>query len=296
MKIGEFAERNHVTTKLLRHYDEIGLLTPSDKDPVTGYRSYSQEQGHKLNWILVLKSLDFSLIRIKELLDGPIDRTMFIDQLVCKRIEITSALNEQIQKKIAIDRLIAMVEKEGFKMNKNIDLQQTGFADVHEIKKNMPNMEMFLEAAASIAAQNSGDERISVFRFDISHFKQVNDEYGFDVGDQVIVACFRMIESNVGKHLTRATIGRAAGDEFIVFARASKDLAAQTAQGIIEDMKHFDFSSIGCPKQMGCYIGGLVGPAGNGADLRQFIENSIEMLEHARKLGPNSFAIEALGG
>ncbi len=295
MKIGEFAERNRVTAKMLRHYDEIGLLTPSEKDPETGYRSYSPEQTHKLNWILVLKSIDFSLVQIKELLGGPIDRTLFIDQLVRKRIEVAAALNEQIQKKIAIDRLIAMIEKEGFEMNKKIDLQHSGYADVHEIKKNMPNMEMFLETAASIAAQPAEDEQISVFRFDISHFKGVNDEFGFDVGDRVIVACYRMIESNVGKHLRHATIGRAAGDEFIVFAKASKDTIAQTAQGIVEDMDRFDFSSIGCPKQMRCYIGGLIGPVGIVADLRKFIEDSIEALERARKLGPNSFAIESIG-
>lgn len=293
LKIGEFAELNNVTAKMLRHYDEIGLLKPAAIDPETGYRSYEPEQSHLLNWIMILKNLDFSLIEIKELLSRPIEGNIIIHQLIRKRIEITSALNEQIQKKIAIDRLITVIEKEGFHMDKKIDLLNIGQTDVHEIKKNIPNMEMFLEAAANIAAQCSDDDRLSVFRFDISHFKQVNDDYGFDVGDNVIVTCFQMIESNVQAYLSHATIGRAHGDEFVVFAKASKEAINQTAESIIDDMKNFEFASIGCLKQMGCYIGGLVGHYKNITDIRKMIEDSIEIINHARKNGPNSIMIES---
>ena len=77
---------------------------------------------------------------------------------------------------MAIDRLITLLEKEGFAMNKIINLQTIGLADVHELKKNIPNMEMFLENAASIIAHCTYDDVLTVFRFDISHFKQVNDK------------------------------------------------------------------------------------------------------------------------
>lgn len=225
-----------MTTKLLRYYDEIGLLKPVKIDPETGYRTYAPEQSHLLNWIIVLKSLDFSLNEIKELLSGPLDREMVIRQLVRKRIEIASALNEQIQKKIAINRLITIIEKEGFHMSKKIDLQQIAFEDVQEIKKNIPNMEMFLETTSDIFALGSENDQLSIFRFDISHFKQVNDDYGFEVGDKVIVSCYKLIEANVGKHLRHATVGRSFGDEFIVFALADKHQAALAAQSIIEDI------------------------------------------------------------
>jgi diguanylate cyclase (GGDEF)-like protein len=293
LKIGEFAELNNVTTKMLRHYDEIGLLKPAAIDSETGYRSYAAEQSHPLNWIIILKNLDFSLSEIKDLLSGPIESTIIVHQLVRKRIEITSALNEQIQKKIAIDRLIIIIEKEGFEMNKKIDLQNIGMLDIHEIKKNIPNMEMFFEAATNIAALCSDDDSLSVFRFDISHFKQVNDNYGFEVGDKIIVVCYQLIESNVKKHLHHATIARAYGDEFIVFAKASKDVTDLTAQSIINDMKNFDFVTVGCSKQMGCYIGGLVGQFANNLNIRQIIEASIEVLDRARQNGPNSFTIES---
>ena len=38
--IGEFASLGAVSVSTLRHYDEIGLLTPADVDQATGYRAY----------------------------------------------------------------------------------------------------------------------------------------------------------------------------------------------------------------------------------------------------------------
>ncbi|MFD0715699.1 diguanylate cyclase domain-containing protein [Paenibacillus sp. GCM10027626] len=294
MKIGEFAELNNVTAKMLRHYDEMGLLKPAEIDLCTGYRSYKQEQSHQLNWIIILKNLDFSLSEIKEVLNGPTEGKKIVDQLIRKRIEIISSLNEQTQKKIAIDQLIKILEKEGFHMEKQFDLLNIAQTSVHEIKKNIPNMEVFLESANSIAALCSEKDSISVFRFDISHFKQVNDEFGFDVGDSVIVACFQIIESNVKKHLSHAAIGRAHGDEFVVFAAAGVEEIEKTARSIIQDMGTYNFAKIGCNKEMGCYIGGLVSQQKSNTDIRRLIEDSIEAINHAREKGPNAIAIETI--
>lgn len=292
MKIGEFAEQNQVTTKMLRHYDEMGLLHPAAIDPLTGYRSYTSEQAQPLNWILILKNFDFSLNEIKALLSGPIDRTIILRQLAAKRMEITSSLNEQIQKKISIDRLITIIEKEGFSMNQRIDLHQIEPAGIHEIKKSMPNMEMFLEHAAAIVAHSAQDVPYAVFRFDISHFKQVNDLYGFDVGDKVIVACFQLIETNVNMQFSHAAIGRAHGDEFIVFAQADEEATRQVAQAILRDLASFDHDAIGCKQPVNGYIGGLVGSFSSNMEIRRVIETSIDTLEHARQMGPNSYVIE----
>ena len=43
LKIGEFSKLSHVSVRMLRHYDEIGLLHPQRVDPITGYRLYGEE-------------------------------------------------------------------------------------------------------------------------------------------------------------------------------------------------------------------------------------------------------------
>jgi DNA-binding transcriptional MerR regulator len=42
--IGDFARLGTISVRMLRHYDEIGLLAPARVDPVTGYRSYAIAQ------------------------------------------------------------------------------------------------------------------------------------------------------------------------------------------------------------------------------------------------------------
>ena len=40
LSIGAFARIGRVSPRMLRHYDEIGLLQPERVDEATGYRSY----------------------------------------------------------------------------------------------------------------------------------------------------------------------------------------------------------------------------------------------------------------
>ena len=68
-RIGEFSQIARVSGRLLRYYDEIGLLSPQSIDPETGYRYYSARQLPRLNRILVLKELGLSLEHIARLLD-----------------------------------------------------------------------------------------------------------------------------------------------------------------------------------------------------------------------------------
>ena len=67
LKIGEFSQMMQVTVKTLRHYEQKGLLLPSEVDEWTGYRYYSVEQMQRLNTIRQLQNLGFSLDEIKEM-------------------------------------------------------------------------------------------------------------------------------------------------------------------------------------------------------------------------------------
>jgi DNA-binding transcriptional MerR regulator len=60
-RIGEFSHLARVSKRLLQFYDEIGLLKPARVDLQAGYRYYSARQLPRLNRILALKELGFSL-------------------------------------------------------------------------------------------------------------------------------------------------------------------------------------------------------------------------------------------
>lgn len=68
-KIAEFSRFTRVSVKMLRHYDELGLLKPIFIDPENNYRYYSSEQLPRLNRIIALKDLGFRLEQIGKFLD-----------------------------------------------------------------------------------------------------------------------------------------------------------------------------------------------------------------------------------
>jgi DNA-binding transcriptional MerR regulator len=70
IRIGDFARLGNVSVVTLRHYDQIGLLKPITVDSFTGYRYYSVAQLPRLNRILALKDLGFSLEQIELVLGG----------------------------------------------------------------------------------------------------------------------------------------------------------------------------------------------------------------------------------
>ena len=70
LKIGEFSKLSRVSVRMLRHYDELGLLKPAETDGFTGYRYYSESQLLQISRIRSLQEMGFSLadiIRVTEL-------------------------------------------------------------------------------------------------------------------------------------------------------------------------------------------------------------------------------------
>lgn len=70
MKVKEVADLVGISVRTLHHYDEIGLLTP-EQTTESGYRIYSENDLERLQQILFFKELDFSLKKIKEIIDSP---------------------------------------------------------------------------------------------------------------------------------------------------------------------------------------------------------------------------------
>lgn len=69
IRIGDFSKLSRISIRMLRHYNELGLLVPEQVDPSTGYRYYSAAQLAVANQIQVFKSMGFGLSTIGEILN-----------------------------------------------------------------------------------------------------------------------------------------------------------------------------------------------------------------------------------
>ena len=74
LKIGEFSKLSRVSVRMLRHYDEIGLLKPAETDRFTDYRYYREDQLPTACRIAALRDMGFSLADIIRILQVYEDR------------------------------------------------------------------------------------------------------------------------------------------------------------------------------------------------------------------------------
>jgi DNA-binding transcriptional MerR regulator len=95
LRIGDFARLSQVSVKALRFYDEIGLLKPTSVDRTTGYRYYAPHLLARLNQILALKELGFSLAEITALLQTDLSDGQVRAVLVRKRAELSQRITRE---------------------------------------------------------------------------------------------------------------------------------------------------------------------------------------------------------
>jgi MerR family copper efflux transcriptional regulator len=69
MQIGVVAERTAISIPTLRHYDEVGLISPSARSD-GGFRLYTEDDVQRIMVIRRMKPLEFSLAEMREVLDA----------------------------------------------------------------------------------------------------------------------------------------------------------------------------------------------------------------------------------
>ena len=112
-KIGDFSRIARVSCRLLRYYDEIGLLKPGSIERGTGYRYYSASQLPRLNRILVLKELGLSLEEIARVLDSNLSAAELRGMLMVRRSDAQRALSDEMERLRHIESRIAQIDAEG---------------------------------------------------------------------------------------------------------------------------------------------------------------------------------------
>ena len=66
LKIGAFSALSHISVRMLRYYDENGLLRPSHIDRFTGYRYYDESQLAEACRIALLRDMGFEKVEYME--------------------------------------------------------------------------------------------------------------------------------------------------------------------------------------------------------------------------------------
>jgi DNA-binding transcriptional MerR regulator len=157
----EFAELTKVTVRTLRYYDRIGILKPGFRKP-NGYRVYTDEDLLRLQQIVTLKFMGFSLARIRDILG----RKGF---LVAESLRIQAgAVRDEIgrlqQASRALDRVLGELEAgsriDAEKLIKIVEVIQMG----EDVKKawqekffTKPELEEFADIGKKYTPESMAD-------------------------------------------------------------------------------------------------------------------------------------------
>jgi MerR family transcriptional regulator, thiopeptide resistance regulator len=108
LRVGEVAEATGLTIRTLHHYDEIGLLVPSERSGA-GYRLYSDGDVRRLYRILALRGMGFALHEIAETLtrEGEDPRPVLRRHL--ERIDEQMRLAERLRSRLA--RILDLLDR-----------------------------------------------------------------------------------------------------------------------------------------------------------------------------------------
>ncbi|HHW00628.1 MAG TPA: MerR family transcriptional regulator [Clostridiaceae bacterium] len=139
LKIGDFSKLSRISIRMLRHYDEIGLLVPESIDEFTGYRYYSEAQLPIANRINALKDMGFSLSVISEILKVYNDPQSLKEYLLLKQAELKE-LSEKTSRQLRIlETTINRIGKDDYVMEYSVVLKEMPQRYVASLRKTIPS-------------------------------------------------------------------------------------------------------------------------------------------------------------
>lgn len=154
--IGEFAEKAGVTLRTLRYYDKIDLMKPSSYNEAR-HRLYSNQDFARLQQILTLKFIGFSLYEIKKITENDVTDENFVKSLeIQKKIMKQRAAHTFMVIK-AIDEAMDMENKENISWDKFTNI-------INVINSDKRLLEQY-ENASNLRARINIHEMFSVNKY-----------------------------------------------------------------------------------------------------------------------------------
>lgn len=198
-RIGEFSRLSRVSVRMLRHYDQLGLLKPSHTDSFTNYRYYSADQLPRLNRILALRDLGFSLDQIADMLDDELPSEQLLGMLKLKRAEIQQQMQAEQLRLARLEARIQQINGREAKQMYDVIMRELESQLVLSWREVVPDDDriqyMFEEAETYIAPFNARADKPPMT---IYHDQEYREK---DIDAEVILPLKVAIPGNEDMHM-----------------------------------------------------------------------------------------------
>lgn len=157
----------------------------------------------------------------------------------------------------------------------------------YDLLTGLPNRKLFFERLERIIIESERDERRFALLFiDLDKFKDINDTYGHEVGDEVLITVGNRLSNSIRKSDTAARMG---GDEFTIILRNIEDIVnldnpINKIHTLLKDDIHI--GDIKC--NVGSSIGVAIYPE-HGKDAETLLRNADSSMYEMKSSGRNGF-------
>jgi DNA-binding transcriptional MerR regulator len=193
LTIGGFAQIGQVSPRMLRHYDELGLLRPERVDAVTGYRFYEISQLSRLHLLLALRDLGFSLEQIRDVLEDELSTEQLRGMLRLRRAQVEEVVGEERARLRRIEARLRALEGRDQMPSQDIVVKTTQPLRVAEATGSAPGFgsenlaPVFADLYPRVIAQlerTGARPGLCVAWYEESDDGSVTVHAGFDISDQ----------------------------------------------------------------------------------------------------------------
>ena len=165
--------------------------------------------------------------------------------------------------------------------------QKMRFMATHDDLTQIPNRSLIKERIEQALLQHARHNEILALLFiDLDGFKEVNDQYGHEVGDELLQKLAAILGTAIRKSDTVARFG---GDEFVILLTGllSRDDAAIVAEKILHQLAEPVALSVG-EVQVGASIGIAVYPD-DGTDCARLLRVADSLMYRVKQQGKNQY-------
>jgi diguanylate cyclase (GGDEF)-like protein/PAS domain S-box-containing protein len=157
----------------------------------------------------------------------------------------------------------------------------------HDSLTELPNRRLFKKhLMAALKENQKAKDGLAVIMMDIDHFKNINDQMGHDIGDEVIKEFGKRIRKNIRES---DIVSRLGGDEFVILLRqvGTIENAEAIAENIQKSMLH-PWNIKHYTLKVTVSMGIAMAPS-QGATVNSMLKNSDKALYSAKSSGRNTY-------
>lgn len=153
----------------------------------------------------------------------------------------------------------------------------------HDLLTDLLDRAGFMQVATQVVARQQ--QRLCLMFLDLDGFKVINDAYGHEAGDQVLIEVARRLQACLPE---QATLARLGGDEFVILypAGAHAEQPEQVAQRLIEAIRQ-PFARL-AHRHIGLSLGIYLS---RGDDINEMLVCSDAAMYEAKRRGRNQFYV-----